>query len=388
MTTEAGSPAQRVFLHVGVPKSGTSFIQATLRANADRLRAAGLNFPTQQHRGLFHAALELTGNQPGWEVPERRVKGSWAGLCREASRFPGTSVFSQELFSNVESGGIPAALSRLEGMEVHLVVTARDLARQLPAEWQEGVKHGRTLDFQRFLRRILDPERKHDHARKFWRHQDLAAILERWGAYLPAERIHVVTCPPSGAPRDLLWRRFCAVVGVDPEIAEFPDVGANTSLGVTAVDVLRRTNRELKRGETAPQLRRTVKQVLVNGVLRKDTSDRVRTPDELIPRLQEITEDWRRRIGAAGYDVVGDLDDLTPLPAPSGVEPHHRVRPRESRDLAVQAVAALTRQVATLRAENQELERLRRRVAELESGPARGRAAVRRALARLRRQEA
>lgn len=389
MTTQAGRPAQRVFLHIGVPKSGTSFIQATLRANADRLREAGVSFPTQQHRGLFHAALELTGNHPGWDVPASRVKGSWAELCRDASRFPGTTVFSQELLSNVEADDVPGALSRLDGLEVHLVVTARDLARQLPAEWQEGVKHGRTLDFGSFLERMLAPERTHEHARKFWRHQDLAAILERWGKHLPADRVHVVTCPPSDAPRDLLWRRFCSVVGVDPELAKFPQVGSNVSLGVTAVDVLRRVNRELKSGDASPpHLRRTVKQALVNGALRADTSPRVRTPDGLLPRLQEITEDWRRRIDAAGYDVVGDLDDLTPLPAPAGVSPEHRVRPRESRDLAVQAVAALTREVAALRAENQELERLRRQAAGQEPGAWRGRAVVRRVLARLRRQEA
>ncbi len=80
MSSEPGRA--RVFLHVGVPKSGTSFLQATLRANADRLLDEGVWYPTQQHRGLFHAALELTGNHPGWGVPQRRVDGSWAAPVR------------------------------------------------------------------------------------------------------------------------------------------------------------------------------------------------------------------------------------------------------------------------------------------------------------------
>jgi hypothetical protein len=57
---------------------------------------------------------------------------------------------------------------------------------------------------------------------------------------------------------------------------------------------------------------------------------------------------------------------------------------RQSRDLAVQAVAVLTREVATLRAEVQEVERLRKRVAELESRSARVGSVVRRVRARLR----
>ena len=383
MTSEAAPATRRVLLHVGVPKSGTSFLQATLRANADRLRAAGVLFPTEQHKGLFHAALELTGNHPGWGVPQKRVKGSWARLCKQARAFDGTTVLSNELFSNASQTQAETAMRELDGLEVHVVVTARDLARQLPAEWQEGIKHGRGLRFRPFLERMLDPERSHDHARKFWRHQDIAELMERWGAGLPPERIHLVTAPPPGAPRDLLWQRFCAVVGVDPALAVFPEVGANTSLGITAIDVLRRVNKQLRKGDRPPLLRRTVKQSLVNGALRQDTSPRVSTPEELLPRLNEITDDWVKRIEAAGYEVVGDLADLTPRPA-EGAPADHRVPVRDARDLAVDAVAVLAREVATLRAEVQEVDRLRRRVAELESGPDRLRSVVRRARARLR----
>jgi hypothetical protein len=345
----------RVVLHVGVPKSGTSFLQATLRENADLLAEHGVWYPTQQHRGLFHAALELTGNHPGWDVPQQRVDGSWAGLCAEAARRGGTWVFSNELFSNVTADAVPAALGALADTEVHLVVTARDLARQLPAEWQEGVKHGRGLRFDRFLDRILDPARSHSHAEKFWRHQDLGDLLDRWGRLLAPDHVHVVTCPPPGAPRELLWQRFCSVVGIDPGLAHLPAVGANTSLGVNAVDVLRRVNRRIRQGDAPPHLRRTVKQVLVNEALRSDGSARVSTPEELLPRLQEITDGWRARIERAGYDVVGDLDDLTPLPSAGGAPADHRVTPRASRDVAVDAVAVLTKEVAALRAELREL---------------------------------
>ena len=43
----------------------------------------------------------------------------------------------------------------------------------------------------------------------FWKAQGLPDVLTRWGAGLPPERIHVVTVPQSGAPRDLLWQRYC-----------------------------------------------------------------------------------------------------------------------------------------------------------------------------------
>lgn len=394
MTPPAGGARQRVVLHLGVPKSGTSFLQATLRENADRLRDAGVFFPPEHHRGLFHAALELTGNNPGWGVPDRRIRGTWKALCRRAQEFEGTTVFSNELFSNVTADGVPRMLAGLEGLEVHVVLTCRDLARQLPAEWQEGIKHGRDVRFPRFLRRVLDPERRHEHARRFWKHQDVPDILARWAAHVPAERIHVVTCPPPGAPRELLWERFCAVTGIDPASVEFPATGANTSLGVTAVDVLARVNRDLRRspGGKPAELRRTLKQSLVNGALRGDGSPRVALPDDVLPTLERITAEWVEAIEAAGYDVVGDLADLTPRPATGGVPAHQRVRPKDSRDLAVHAVAMLAREVAELRAE----------LAAAQSGPARrrvdgdggrgegaaaaGREVLRRAAGRVRRR--
>lgn len=358
-TGATGATGQRrLFLHIGVPKSGTSFLQATLRENADRLRDAGVFFPPGHHRGLFHAALELTGNNPGWGVPDERITGTWADLCRAAQAFEGDTVFSNELFSNVRAEDVAPMLAPLQGLDVHLVVTARDIARQLPAEWQEGIKHGRAVRFPTFLARVLDPGRRHLHATRFWRHQDLAEILERWAEHLPADRVHLVTCPPPGAPSELLWQRFCSVVGLDPDLADLPATGSNTSLGVTAVDLLARVNKTLKRtpGRQPPQLRRTVKQSLVNGALRGDTSPRIALPEKVLPRLQELTDDWVTRIQKAGYDVVGDLADLAPLPFKEGAPPGRKVRPRDSRDLAVAAVATLTREVATLRAELQRAE--------------------------------
>jgi hypothetical protein len=125
---------------------------------------------------------------------------------------------------------------------------------------------------------------------------------------------------------------------------------------------------------------------LVNGALRGDDSARVSTPDELLPRLGEITDGWTRRIREAGYDVVGDLDELRPLPASTPSPGRRRVPVADSRDLAVRAVAVLTKEVATLRHELRETEALRQRVADLEAGQGRLTAALRRRLAR-RREE-
>ena len=55
---DRGGP-RRVFLHVGLPKTGTTYLQQVVWANRDRLRSAGLFLPGFGHREHLWAALDL-----------------------------------------------------------------------------------------------------------------------------------------------------------------------------------------------------------------------------------------------------------------------------------------------------------------------------------------
>ena len=96
----------------------------------------------------------------------------------------------------------------LKGVEVHVVVTARDPARQAVAEWQEGIKHGRRLTFEQFRGGCSSSASETDYARRFRASQDLPDVLARWGA-----RCRRPACTSSAArrrtrTRRLLWQRF------------------------------------------------------------------------------------------------------------------------------------------------------------------------------------
>ena len=43
-------------------------------------------------------------------------------------------------------------------VEVHVVLSVRDLVRQIPAEWQENIKHRAELSYGRFLKVIQSPQ--------------------------------------------------------------------------------------------------------------------------------------------------------------------------------------------------------------------------------------
>ena len=64
-------------------------------------------------------------------------------MVKRVRRAPGTVIISHEILAPAEPDQIARLRARPRRREVHIVYSARDLARQLPAEWQESIKQGR-----------------------------------------------------------------------------------------------------------------------------------------------------------------------------------------------------------------------------------------------------
>jgi len=355
------SADNRVFVHVGVPKSGTSFLQTGLWQNQKRLRAQGVLLPAKYPAEIRHATLEVRGVEEQWGYASGSFHGTWARICQRARGFDGASIISNELLSSAPPKQVRRSLAELDGLEVHIVVTARDVARQLPAAWQQGVRQGGRLSFEDFLNRNLGPGRDTAQPRGFWMRQDVPDVLVRWGAGLPAEHVHVVTNPPSGSAPNVLWDRFLSVLGVAPDTVELPKGTGNTSLGTTAIEVLRRLNAVLSRREDPRLYGRMVDGYLV-ARLREEPSPRPTPPAPLLTRFQDMGKQWVAAIEAAGYDVVGDLSELIPPdPTREDVDPD-TVTPDEALDLAVTTIAELLQEIDRLRTQGSALGKLASRL--------------------------
>ena len=193
--------SRKVLLHVGTPKTGTSYLQDVLFRNREVLAAAGIAYPADRHDSHFLAALDLM--QLPWGGLQSDAIGAWDALARQVrealSAGAGTAVISHEILATASRAQIGRALESLgRDTEVHLVLSVRDLVRQIPAEWQENVKHRAQLSYGAFLDQIQDPERASRIGAWFWGVQEVPEILDRWGQELPPEQVHLVTVPPPG----------------------------------------------------------------------------------------------------------------------------------------------------------------------------------------------
>lgn len=360
---------RRVYLHVGVPKTGTTHLQDVLWRHRTELLTAGVCYPLTRREEHFAAAMDL--RQAAWGGRRNPAwQGTWDRLAGTARSSPApTAVLSSELLAAATEAQAGRAAGSFGDADVHVVLTVRDLARQLPSGWQEQVKHRQTMTLEQFVAGCLGgdggPTWTPGMGRRFWLHHDVPAVAGRWAAAVGPERVHLVTVPRPGSSRRLLWDRFAGVVGIGADVGIDPLGGprSNTSLGPTAAELLRRLNEGDVGGIRPDQYDPVVRAILAEKVLTR--AGPAGEPGLTLPpgfgaevatRAAAVVEQLR----TAGYPVAGDLDELVPGP------PAEAAGPPDDSALAAVAVRATAGLIG-------ELGPLERRLRTRSGGPGRPR---------------
>ena len=351
--------ARRVIMHVGAPKTGTSFVQDVLWLNRESLSGQGILYPAERFDEHFLAALDLM--EMPWGGLENQAVGAWDRLAERVRAWSGTAIVSHEILATASKQQVRRAFDSFGDAEVHVVLSARDLVRQIPAEWQENVKHRRTVTFGQFLDKITDPRRAGALASWFWGVQEVPDVLDRWGSTLPPEQVHLITVPKPGAPRDLLWQRFASVLGLDAAALAPETTRANPSMGVPETALVRRINERVNQGVLANEdYREFVRELLAHRTLSQRTgSPRLGLPADVRAWAVDLSETWIDLLAERGYDVVGSLDELCPDAAHDDVpfvDPDH---PDEEAvtDAAMTSIVTLLEEASRLRRVERDLRR-------------------------------
>ncbi|MCD6640866.1 MAG: hypothetical protein LT071_13235 [Nocardioides sp.] len=300
---------QVVHLHVGGPKSGTTFVQQVLERNASTLADAGV-LVVGPRLDLIHAAMAVRDDPRLAGLPAGAAQ-AWDRVVDQVREWQGRSaVVSYELFANASVEQARAALARLSGVEVHVVVTARDLGKALASSWQEQLKFGLTKPLERWS----PPQESAERSEWGWRTMQPANVAARWGADLPPEQVHVVTVPAAGGDSGELWRRFAEACGLEGiEGLDLDVERVNESLGVVEAELLRRVNTALDgRIPGGRQKSLWLRDLLAHRVLAPIGREPIGTVPAHAAQAGEQADAAIAAITAAGYRVHGDLDDLRP----------------------------------------------------------------------------
>ncbi len=300
--------AKRVVLHIGAMKSGTSFIQNVLHTNRAVLAEHGILYACPRWRGQVLAVRELAENG-GEGQPPMPVDGYWQRMVEEINAYAGTAIVSMEFLAPRRRPKIEVIKEAFAGSDLQVVLTARDLARSIPAMWTETVQNRGVRTWPEFLEavRTEDPDQK--PARWFWNHQRISEISGRWAESVGRDHFTLITVPPKGAAPTVLWDRFAQVAGIPADVCE-TKVRSNPGIDAASAMVLRALNERLAETElTRQQYERHVKGALAKRGL-------VKRGRETVPL--GLDERWVRRrskadlkeLRALDLRVVGSIDEL------------------------------------------------------------------------------
>jgi len=295
-----------VTLHIGAFKTGTTFVQQVMSNNKSTLADHGVLWPGKVWR-------EQVRGVKGILTGEAEAMADWQRIVNQIDSWEGDrAVVSMESLSLANSAAVERAVKSLHRHRVRVVLSTRDIARVFPAQWQESVQNKWSWSYQEYIDGVIGEKSRGKRARRhFWTKHEWAQILKTWGEQVPFEDLALVTVPPPGADRGLLWQRMCEALELDPGAYD-SSTRANESLGAASAEVIRYVTAELNESKDNVFVGRAVKRALTKKILVSRKKDE---PKLILP---EQHHQWARResdrlvneLGALGVRVIGDLGDL------------------------------------------------------------------------------
>lgn len=310
-------PPPAVHLHIGEPKTGTTYVQDVLWANRAALKEDGVLLPGHRYDRV-HATRDLLRWDPAGDAG---LPQTWRRLTGQVNRWSGRSaVISQEFLCRMTSAQVKAIVESFAGSQVHAVLSVRDVARLVPAQWQTLMLSRGTLTLDQYADAAAGAAKgakMKSMEEHFWLRHDSRPIIERWAEVVGLENVRVITVPPSGGDSDELWRRFCRATDLDAA-GTMPGEVSHASLGAASAELMRRVNGrpEIKEMETS-EYQRSVNGALSRRVLghRRSLEPGLALPERHRPWAEREASRLIKEIGEAGVEVIGDLEDLRPQPA-------------------------------------------------------------------------
>jgi hypothetical protein len=342
--------ASRVFLHIGLPKTATTYLQTIMWANREVLAEQRVLLPgVARHEHLW--ASRVVREDPAFEKFGEHRRGAWDRLRSEIAEWPDAALVSHEFFAAASAEQAARMVAQLAPAEVHLVVTAREPLGLFTASWQESLKNRETMPISQYS--LTESELPTSIWN--WRTLDIRRVLERWSPGFPAKRVHVLPLPGPPAQKREIWDRFAALIGLDPDSVDLSQSFPNASMGVVEAETLRRINHHLGSFNSAIDRGTYIRTYLADDRLVP------RGGDPFWPREDRIEETRERGraavdyIAAQGFHVVGDLDELlVPDRLPARRTPE-TVTHLEVAATASELVAQLLEDVRELRRERRQL---------------------------------
>lgn len=262
LTVPAGPSAAKhgpdLLLHIGLPKTGTTYLQRTFYAALASRAEAPLDYPDAGFYNHQVALYEPLGRHLPWKA-RPAVPGRWPALRDALGHRRGSvpTLLSAEALSALSNDGVEEFRQRLSDRQVdRIIITVRPLGVLLPSHWQQNMKQGGCGDLAAYAGRMLQViERGESPSQMFcFRH-----TVQAWRRVFPDASITVLAMDGSHAQNLLSFARVCGLGQAHDAhlLASVPTAAEqNLSFSVDECRQLLAINERIARGELPASARR------------------------------------------------------------------------------------------------------------------------------------
>ncbi|NEQ97180.1 MAG: hypothetical protein F6K30_10715 [Cyanothece sp. SIO2G6] len=226
---------KQVYLHIGLHKTGTTYMQKVFTDNREKLRSLGVDYPelgAEYLLGHHNLAWSFIPNKPlinGENFSCDRFF-EYIESC-ECSKI----LISSEDFDFLQLAQIEKLRQRLAHFEVRIVVYIRQPLNALYSYWQEAVKHGDTTPFNDYCFQVLDQPTSLNYGQ----------VLDRWSAKFGIDVLSIVVYDNLLEDNeDIALYCLQQVLAIDISVhdVELPQSRINVATDIRQIELIRQLN--------------------------------------------------------------------------------------------------------------------------------------------------
>ena len=246
MTAAAGPddlllPEGTRLIHIGPPKTGTTYLQGAFHGNREAVSAQGVHYAGRGRQPI--EAVQAGLGRPSRRTGKVASRSMWQHLVDEINGAGDQRVLlSSERFSEANPTAIRSIVEDLGPDRVHIAVTLRPLGRILSSHWQQKVQSGLPIPFDEFLEQVLgDPDSDRSKS-LFWVGQRHDQLIARWAEVVGPQNVTVIALDERD--HDMVLRVFEQLLGLESGTLVADGDRTNRSMTLAEIEIVRAFNEQ------------------------------------------------------------------------------------------------------------------------------------------------
>ena len=335
--------AEKIIVHAGFHKTGTTAIQSSFYAATEKLAKAGITYPHTGGKAHHKAVYSFMGKTWGWEDRGGVVATDerWRKFLKSVKRAKSQVLISSEFLCEFSEEQILKFKKDIDCDDVTIYFTLRPLLKIIPSAYQQHLKIGIKSNYEKWLHSILDHPGVSTITPSFWVRHMHAEVLAKWVKHFGAGNVVLIVVDEKEPA--FIYEKFNELLGLSPGfLVPQKDQDSNRSLTLDEITLLNTVNKKFSKKRSWHDyetfIRNGAIKYLTNKVVPEPDAAKLLTPMWAVDIAREVSAKNVAEIANLGVKIIGDINAFEKAEIAVGENPEVTHIPV---DLAAKALLAM-----------------------------------------------